>query len=455
MKPVKSVLSAVPAAAVIAAVLFAASCNNALLPEPEIEQLQGSVVNKDAQIEAPLTVKATQGKCQEVSLSWTGSSTATQYLIYSASSLFDTFRQVGETAGAETTFALKEEAGATAYYRVCARDYEGRVSSFSETVQGSTMATPVITAISSSADGTSVTIDWYMENCTDDTYKTYTVYDIVCTNENDEIIAQETLNAAEIVATQITLAGLQPKTTYYYEVSAYSSQYTGDSKETSSRVSQETLRLSIPNAPIDLAASKGTSADTITLEWTLPAFCEISASGGTYTKNPLYFTIERKLESAADSTYKKIVSYLGTITETSEDKSKICFTCVGDESDDDGIIQKEAVKDLVQVHSVNLDTIEESGIEAYKSYIPSYTVMYFDRSVERGQKYTYRVQSYVDGTAKKISADMSIATATGNLISKLAFNPNPAYKQDGTKILSIEVSFITDFEARGQKYNYA
>lgn len=443
------------AAVIIFISLLSASCQSELIPEPEMDKIQSSSGGMNTSIEAPAELKASHGKCQEVELSWTGSVSATRYLIYSADTLFDTFKQVGETTGAETTFSIKEEAGTTAFYKVCARNYEGVTSSFSPVRKGSTMATPVITAIESSIDGTSVTIDWYMENCTDDTYQKYTIYEILCTTESGETVAQEAFSAVDSSATRITLAGLQPKTTYYYEVSAYSSQYSDGGKETSSRVSQETLRLSIPNAPINLAASKGTSADAIELEWTLPSFCEISASGGTYTKNPLYFTIERKLESADDSTYRKIVSYLGTITPTAEDKSKILFTCIG-ESDADGVIsQDESSRNLVKVRSVNSDTIEESGIEAYKNYIPSYTISYFDKNVERGQKYTYRVQSYVDGTAKKITADTSAATAGGNLVSKLSFNTKPDYKTEGTKILSIEVAFIVDFETLGQSYNYA
>ncbi len=455
MKQSTSALPAAAAAAIVLAAILAPSCKQDLLPAPDMDKIQSSTGGKNAQIEAPTDLKASHGKCQEVELSWTGSAAATQYLIYSASTLFDTFKQVGETTGAGTTFIIKEEAGTTAYYKVCAKNYEGTVSPFSETVKGSTMGTPVITAITSSIDGTSVTIDWYMANCTDDTYQKYTIYEILCTTEGGETVAQEAFSATESAATQITLTGLQPKTTYYYEVSAYSSQYPDGGKETSSRVSQETLRLSIPNAPINLAASKGTSADAIELEWTLPPFCEISASGGTYSKNPLYFTIERKPESADDSAYQKIVSYLGTITPTADDKSKILFTCVGTPADNNIIEQDEAVQDLVQVRSANLDAIEELGIEAYKNYIPSYTISYFDRNAERGKKYTYRVQSYVDGTAKKITADTSATTAGGNLVSKLSFNTNPTYNTDGTKILSIEVAFIVGFDTLDQNYNYA
>lgn len=455
MKTKKSERTVAFSAVILFISLLFASCQTELIPEPEMDKIQSSSGGNAAMIEAPVGLNASHGKCQEVELSWTGSVSATRYLIYSADTLFDTFKQVGETTGAETTFSVKEEAGTTAFYKVCAKNYEGVTSLFSETCKGSTMATPVITAIESSIDGTSVTIDWYMENCTDDTYQKYTIYEILCTSESGETVAQEAFSAADSSATRITLTELQPKTTYYYEVSAYSSQYSDGEKETSSRVSQETLRLSIPNAPINLAASKGTSADTIELEWTLPSFCEISASGGTYTKNPLYFTIERKLESADDSTYRKIVSYLGTITPTTEDKSKILFTCIGD-SDADGVIsQDESIRNLVKVRSVKSDTIEESGIEAYKNYIPSYTISYFDKDVERGQKYTYRVQSYVDGTAKKITADTSAATAGGNLVSKLSFNTKPDYKTEGTNILSIEVAFIVGFETLGQSYNYA
>lgn len=455
MKTKKSERTVAFSAVILFISLLFASCQTELIPEPEMDKIQSSTGGNAARIEAPVGLNASHGKCQEVELSWTGSVSATRYLIYSADTLFDTFKQVGETTGAETTFSVKEEAGTTAFYKVCAKNYEGVTSLFSETCKGSTMATPVITAIESSIDGTSVTIDWYMENCTDDTYQKYTIYEILCTSESGETVAQEAFSAADSSATRITLTELQPKTTYYYEVSAYSSQYSDGEKETSSRVSQETLRLSIPNAPINLAASKGTSADTIELEWTLPSFCEISASGGTYTKNPLYFTIERKLESADDSTYRKIVSYLGTITPTTEDKSKILFTCIG-ESDADGVIsQDESIRNLVKVRSVKSDTIEESGIEAYKNYIPSYTISYFDKDVERGQKYTYRVQSYVDGTAKKITADTSAVTAGGNLVSKLSFNTKPDYKTEGTTILSIEVAFIVGFETLGQSYNYA
>ncbi|MDE6350100.1 MAG: fibronectin type III domain-containing protein, partial [Treponemataceae bacterium] len=446
MKPVKSVLFAVPAAAVIVAVLFAASCNNALLPEPEIEQLQGSVVNKDAQIEAPLTVKATQGKTKTVTVSWSTSNGATQYVVYSAASPHEEFQQVAETKGEVNSIDIQEPAGTSAYYRVCARNYKKELSDFSDTVFGSTMATPIISDITSSTDGTSATVSWWMENCSASTYQNLVNYVVYCYDESGNEVTHETASGGQ---TSAVLSGLTAKTRYFYQVEAFVSA--DQSKpELSDKVDEETARRLIPDAPENLSATKGTDKATIAISWMLPPFCDVAVSGGVYERHPLYFTVERKLKGDDDTKYQKIVTYLGTQEKELTSASVIQFSCAADSA-------ATSEESLVSVQPAAQSDADAERSDNYEHYISRSIVTYYDTTAERGLQYEYRVQSYVDDVKKTISAENAAAVAQGFLLSKPTFSASAKYDRaadDNNIITKITVSFKTVFEPYGQDYSY-
>lgn len=442
MKRVKSVLSAVPAAVVIVAVLFAASCSYDLLPEPEIEQVQGVAVNKDAQIEAPLTVKATQGKTRVVTISWSTSNGATQYIIYSAASPHEEFLQIAETKGEVNSIDIQAAAGTSAYYRVCARDYKKEISGFSDTVFGSTMATPIISGITSSADGTSATVSWWMENCSASTYQSLVNYVVYCYDESGDEVTSATASGKQ---TSAVLSGLTANTRYFYQVEAFISADQSN-PELSDKVDEETARRLIPDAPENLSATRGTDKTTMAISWTLPPFCDVVVSGGVYERHPLYFTVERKPKGDDDTKYQKIVAYLGT-QKASDGASVIQFSCAADGA----AINKEGV---VSVQPTSDADAERS--DNYPNYISCSTITYYDTTAERGVQYEYRVQSYVDDVKKTISAEEAAAVTEGFLLSKPSFSASPYYhKVDGSNaITNITVSFRVVFEPYGQDYNY-
>ena len=446
MNRTKSLAKYVLSVAVIVAVLFAASCSQGLLPEPEIEQIQGSVVNKDAQIEAPLTVKATQGKTKTVTVSWSTSNGATQYVVYSAASPHEEFQQIAETKGEVNSIDIQEPAGTSAYYRVCARNYKKELSGFSDTVFGSTMATPIISGITSSTDGTSATVSWWMENCSASTYQSLVNYVVYCYDESGNEVTHETASGKE---TSAVLSGLTAKTRYFYQVEAFVSA--DQSKpELSDKVDEETARRLIPDAPENLSATKGTDKETIAISWTLPPFCDVAVSGGVYERHPIYFTIERKLKGDDDTKYQKIVTYLGTQKKEPTSASVIQFSCAADGA----ATNKEGV---VSVQPAAQNDADAERSDNYEHYISRSTVTYYDTTAERGLQYEYRVQSYVDDVKKTISAENAAAVAQGFLLSKPAFSASAKYDRatDNNNIITkITVSFKTVFEPYGQDYSY-
>lgn len=446
MNRTKSLAKYVLSVTVIVAALFAASCSQGLLPEPEIEQIQGSVVNKDAQIEAPLTVKATQGKTKTVTVSWSTSNGATQYVVYSAASPHEEFQQIAETKGEVNSIDIQEPAGTSAYYRVCARNYKKELSGFSDTVFGSTMATPIISGITSSTDGTSATVSWWMENCSASTYQSLVNYVVYCYDESGNEVTHETASGGQ---TSAVLSGLTAKTRYFYQVEAFVSA--DQSKpELSDKVDEETARRLIPDAPENLFATKGTDKATIAISWMLPPFCDVAVSGGVYERHPLYFTVERKLKGDDDTKYQKIVTYLGTQKKELTSASVIQFSCAAD-----GAATSEG--SLVSVQPAAQSDADAERSDNYEDYISRSTITYYDTTAERGLQYEYRVQSYVDDVKKTISAENAAAVAQGFLLSKPSLSASAKYDRaadDNNIITKITVSFKTVFEPYGQDYSY-
>lgn len=449
MKTKKSERTVAFSAVIIFISLLFASCQTELIPEPEMEKIQSSTGGKNVQIEAPLTVKASHGRTKTVTVSWSTSNGATQYLIYSAESPHSEFVQIAETKGEASSIDIQEPAGTSAYYTVRAKNYEGTISSFSNVVFGSTMATPIISNITSNADGSASTVTWWMENCSASTYRDSVKYIVYCYDESGKEVTHAEASGAK---TSAVLSGLTAKTRYIYQVEAYV-ESDQSNPELSDKVDEETARRLIPDAPEKLSAEKGTDKDAVSIRWTLPQFCDVAVSGGVYERHPLYFTIERKLKNEDDSTYEKIVSYLGTEKKTSG-TSVLQFSCSEEDMADinaDGIsVQLPPQSDADAERSSN-----------YPRYVSHSVITYCDSTAERGKQYIYRVQSYVDDVKRTVSAETAAATAEGFLLSKPTFSASAVYNyqkdQDGKNtntISSIKVSFKTTFEPFGQDYSY-
>lgn len=450
MKAKKSERTVAFSAVIIFISLLFASCQTELIPEPEMEKIQSSTGGKNVQIEAPLTVKASHGRTKTVTVSWSTSNGATQYLIYSAESPHSEFVQIAETKGEASSIDIQEPAGTSAYYKVRAKNYEGTISSFSNVVFGSTMATPIISNITSNADGSASTVTWWMENCSASTYRDSVKYIVYCYDESGKEVTHAEASGAK---TSAVLSGLTAKTRYIYQVEAYV-ESDQSNPELSDKVDEETARRLIPDAPEKLSAEKGTDKNAVSIRWTLPQFCDVAVSGGVYERHPLYFTIERKLKNEDDSTYEKIVSYLGTEKEMSG-TSVLQFSC--NEEDMEEINKKNGI-------SVQLPPQSDADAERssnYPRYVSHSVITYCDSTAERGKQYIYRVQSYVDDVKRTVSAETAAATAEGFLLSKPTFSASAVYNyqkdQDGKNtnaISSIKVSFKTTFEPFGQDYSY-
>lgn len=446
MNRTKSVLSA----AVIVAALFAASCNNALLPEPEIEQIQGSAINKDAQIGAPLALTASQGYKNVVTLKWEAVAGAVQYIIYAADEPQNTFTEIMETKGAETSKTITETAGTSRYYKVCAKDYYGNLSVPSEIALGSTLAIPIITEIQPQDDGSTVIVKWWLENCNAHTYQSDIEYKIEVFEENED--AEKKLRTEKIIGnaeTSTRIENLTPLTKYYYQVSAYLlAEKDSDEKtniETSNLIDEATARRIIPSAPVELSAEKGLSEDCIKVSWKLPAFCDVSTTADNFEKHPLYFSLERKLKEGPDDSYQKLATYIGTRPKSATNPSILWFDCT------------DPSKNAPDISITSEQDEQEETSALYPEYISLQKITYTDRTAERDTQYTYRVQSFVDDVARTISSDTARDTADGWEIATCTF----AYAADYTisaetqKFEKVEINFKEcAFNEWGEQYVY-
>ena len=248
----------------------------------------------------PASLTATQGESKAVVLTWPAVKNAVQYQVFAAESPFSTFSKVSETTSTETEITIEEEAGITKYYCISAVNYYGTVSSKSVVAMGSTLAVPIITAIDASEEGNSVTVSWWMDNCSSDTYAADVSFNVNVYALSAPNIKFKTLTV-DGDTRQVEIDGLTSKTEYYFEVEVVKTDST--SKECSEKTSAETAHRVIPDAPLDFTVTQGDSVSAVTLSWTLPEETWYRENAGVsgFALHPLYFVIYRKLSSAPDS----------------------------------------------------------------------------------------------------------------------------------------------------------
>lgn len=423
------------------------SCNQDLIPEPEMEKIT-SGISSNTTLLPPALLTATQGGVKGVTLSWKATSNANQYKIYAAKTPYDNFVQVAETKDSTTQITITEESGTVKYYRVSSVDYSKNESSLSDFVYGSSMATPIITGIDQSEDGTEATLNWWMENCTEDTYLKTVKYEIVvCDSEKKEInrfgIAGQKESLTPV--TSYTVTGLSPKTTYFYKIEAFTMQFP-DKKEISDMVDAETARRLTPTPAENFTVSKGITQKEITISWTLPEFTDVRTSNGSYERHPVYFTLERKIKGESDKNFVKIAEKISScVTDTSEENKIYKFDC------SKGI---PTSGNLTVEPSPNEDSEKNSN---YEGYIQHSKLLFKDKNVEQKVQYEYRIQSFVDDERKTISAENCIVKDEGWLISPVEFKTNANYEKDEEnkeKFTKITVSFQAIFEDYGIKDTY-
>ena len=158
--------------------LCLAGCKNNLLPRPDLGT--GSLIDVGSAWGAPQGVTASQGLKGKIDLQWTPVKKAVRYYIYKADTPFSNYVQIGETSDSTASYSVVVSAGTDAYFKLKAVDINGKESSFSTAVRGTSLARPVISDIvgDSEAGDTSVTVYWYMNNL--DAYSDNVRYDVVC-----------------------------------------------------------------------------------------------------------------------------------------------------------------------------------------------------------------------------------------------------------------------------------
>lgn len=460
------------------AISFSA-CQNELLDSPSFQN-RGSY--STGRVAAPTNLTATQGGFRSITIKWTAAKSAVFYNIYHSDTATGNFTFLEQTPDATCSYTTSADPDVKKYYKIQSVDTNGEVSEqYSQICFGTTLATPIITSIKQNAKGDAITVRWYKGvNCTTDTYLNDSLnYTIVLYNaDGTQVLREETISAMDVKEasdTKYTFTNLTPNTKYKIQIKAYTkSAQDSKSTESSDKEDQSTAHSLIPAAPENFSVSKGTSKDSVTLSWELPKYAEIKSATAFETR-PVYFKIYRKLESAPENAYEPIITYLGTkaptITEggsTKLEKTAIQFTKPAEEA--------SATNDNIKVgESLAVSKTDSEGNEIkiievtyplevketdpnYPDYIPGTKITLNDLTVSRGQKYSYRVQSFIDDNGKKnVTSDESYSEETGWLINSPTVSVSSTYqenKDDENKIDSFTVTLNFKFDDFDQPYNY-
>lgn len=400
------------------------SCKYDLLPAPSSNGNSNAPQFNNKKILPPQNVIASQGDYRSVTLSWDPVKNATQYLIFSADTEFDTFEKVGETKGSATTFTVQEPTGSTKAYYIKSVDYYGNSSRPSFIAIGSTISVPIITDITKNKEGDIYTLNWWMSNCSESTYEDLISYTI---NVYEEGINTPTKIEIPGNLTSYNLTSLKQSTVYKFTIEAFKTG-TKQKHEISDAEPIETGHRIVPDAVKELTVSKGISTTDINISFKLPSTIESSTGDGTYEKdNPLYFTLKRKLEDEDDSAFTTIYEYIG-FNENSKYAKNI-----------------SAEKKIILSGSYT----EDQPVELTNKL----------ETADRGKKFVYQIQSYTDvkgdiENANISSAITSVASETGWTIAQASFKIEADNRIEDEKITNIDVTFHTNFNTLGIPYSF-
>lgn len=386
----------------------------------------------------PEDVKASDGQKRKIILTWKPVKNAATFQIFSAQDPFSPFEQIGETKGNITTFSvLNLEPGITKSFYIKSVNSKGEVSKGSKIASGTTLDCPIV-SLKPESDGKSVEVSWWMGNCKEDNYQNNIEYLISVFNaqevklaDKDTVITGDKRNAV--------ISGLQPKTNYYFEVAARIIDTT--TVESSPRESILSAHKTIPDAPVNLSASKGSSNSNIKLTWEMPDCVEyLNKTTKEYLIRPIYFTIERKIKDADDSTYQKIASYIGTEKDTG-----IKINCSDSSSTNPNVTLSPA----------------ENGTPCpdYPQYISGTKITYTDTTAVKGVQYSYKVSSFTDdvntqsfdlkNTPASIEDGWRLSEPTFKVFSNINLN-----EENTSLINDIDVSFDFNLEPYETPYTY-
>lgn len=408
--------------------LCLAGCKNNLLPRPDLGT--GSLIDVGSAWGAPQGVTASQGLKGKIDLQWTPVKKAVRYYIYKADTPFSNYVQIGETSDSTASYSVVVSAGTDAYFKLKAVDINGKESSFSTAVRGTSLARPVISDIvgDSEAGDTSVTVYWYMNNL--DAYSDNVRYDVVCLDSSGKEQLRISVSSGK---TEALVSGLVPNTTYLYQVEAYNIAEQ-DKTEASDKIDAQTARRLRPNPPENLTVSQGAFGDKVEVSFVLPTKVDVAVEKNVYEQKPLYFKIYRKVAGEDDSTYEPVCGYFGSIKDNADKNGGVCFADQYTPTDPDAPYQEGE------------------------------TVTWTDSTVVRGRQYQYKVQSYTDIESRVITSDKSIATSEpGWAVAPLSYQMNQAeyvdkFGEDGNPVshetakLSAKLTF--DMQGKDSDYSY-
>ena len=420
------------ALALLAVLAFGTGCKNQFLEKPSFGNPEASTENNQTtngaavSFGAPAGLTSTQGGYREITLSWDSVKDAVRYNVYRASTQFDTFVQVGETAGEETTYTMKVASGADYYYRVTAVSHSGEQSPFSSIVRGTSLATPLISAIEGveGKEDSDVTVYWYMGNV--DAYQNQVRYNVICYDAKGTELARVVVDGSKSPKTEAVIPNLTPNTDYQYKIEAFlvTAQ---DKVEAGDPMDAATARRLRPNAPEELKVEQGQSKDGITLSFKLPALVDVALPGGLYEQYPLYFKIYRR-EYAEGS----------TDTEKGWTLLKADFGKT-DTKPGEGETQK-----------VKFGSDDED-------YTPGKVVSWTDgNKLNRGVRYEYKVQSFAY-YERDITSKYSASIATGWLVAKADFGTGeytPVLNEEQTANVSSTLGFRFAWDTLGLDDEY-
>lgn len=430
------------------AIMALSSCDN-ILPVPSIGPDSSSSGTSGKIIATPENVRATHGRKGVITISWTPIVNAQYYFIYKANSPHDKYIQIDEASAGSSFIDIKVPSGTSGYFKVAAVDAYEHVSDLSLAVYGTSLATPVITAIEEKED--TATVYWYMDNASEDSYLDKVIYYVHCYKTDGT--EQETKRISATTETVCTFENLSSATRYLYEVETFivSEQ---ENIEKSLKIDSETAVNLSPKAA-KFTVSDGTFTDKIQIKITLPQIGQIisetghgGASVSSYEKRPLYFKILRreKIDGENNAPFTERVSYLNFRGET---------------------------RQLVDSNTTAQDFYDGTP---WNDYSEGNEIIYEDviEANTRGVKYEYQVVSYVDcyysdsARTKKIEVHndpRNTKSITGWAAAKPKFvisKGEPAYADNPTEEdpfnkskISEYITFNSTWNSLGKESDYA
>ena len=379
------------------------SCKE-FIPMPKVKFTDSN--NSSKAIAAPEVLTASHGQKGQITVKWTTVKNAQRYFIYKADSPYTEYTQVAEADGSSTEKAIKVPAGYSAYFKVAAVNAYDEISDMTVAAYGTSLASPVITAITNEENST--TVYWYMENLNSKSYLSKVQFMVNCYDDTGKI--KETKLISNTEDTFCTFENLNSGGRYSFQVESYILE-DQNSVEKSLKLDSTTLVATTPKVA-DFSVTEGTDASKIILNITLPQAGKILKSSGTtssqneYEDKPLYFIIQRinKITSA----YETIVPYLSFKGNTTQ------------------ITSAEGI-----------------------SYNEGDHILWNDTSVERGVPYTYRVISCVDDYFKNSGDRYNVQ-----------HSPDKAHEKTGwaaalPAISTSEITYVTDQDENGTDYKSA